>query len=74
MDEVLSPDSSRFWPADQYIVGQNQNSFDKQYLRDYLETCGWNKMPPAPFLPEEVVLKTREKYLQAYELLTGKKF
>ena len=74
VDEVLSPDSSRFWPADQYIVGQNQNSFDKQYLRDYLETCDWNKTHPAPLLPDEVILKTREKYLQAYELLTGKKF
>ena len=74
VDEVLSPDSSRFWPADQYKVGENQNSFDKQYLRDYLETCHWDKTPPAPLLPEEVIMKTREKYLQAYELLTGKKF
>jgi len=74
IDEVLSPDSSRFWPASTYKPGENQDSFDKQYLREYLETCGWNKTPPAPVLPENVVLKTREKYVQAYELLTGKKF
>lgn len=74
VDEVLSPDSSRFWPADKYKPGENQDSFDKQYLRDYLETCKWNKTPPAPMLPEEVIMKTREKYLQAYELLTGKRF
>lgn len=74
IDEVLSPDSSRFWPANTYKPGENQDSFDKQYLREYLETCGWNKTPPAPVLPENIVLKTREKYVQAYELLTGKKF
>lgn len=74
IDEVLSPDSSRFWPAITYKPGENQNSFDKQYLREYLETCNWDKTPPAPLLPEEVIMKTREKYVQAYELLTGKKF
>lgn len=74
VDEVLSPDSSRFWPADAYKAGENQNSFDKQYLRDYLESIPWNKTPPAPELPETVVMNTRAKYVQAYELLTGKKF
>lgn len=74
VDEVLSPDSSRFWPADKYEVGVAQDSFDKQYLRDYLESCDWDKTPPAPQLPEEVIKNTRDKYLRAYELLTGKKF
>jgi phosphoribosylaminoimidazole-succinocarboxamide synthase len=74
VDEVLSPDSSRFWPASTYKPGENQNSFDKQFLREYLENCNWNKSPPAPMLPDEIVFKTREKYVQAYELLTGKKF
>jgi phosphoribosylaminoimidazole-succinocarboxamide synthase len=72
IDEVLTPDSSRFWPADQLTPGQPQASFDKQFVRDYLETCGWDKEPPAPELPAEVVAKTREKYLEAYRLLTGK--
>lgn len=72
IDEVLTPDSSRFWPADQYQPGQGQPSFDKQYVRDYLESIGWNKEPPIPHLPEEVVQKTSEKYLEAYKLLTGK--
>jgi phosphoribosylaminoimidazole-succinocarboxamide synthase len=71
-DEVLTPDSSRFWPRDGYAPGGAQPSFDKQYVRDYLESIRWNKQAPAPGLPEEVVKKTQEKYLQAYELLTGK--
>ena len=73
-DEVLTPDSSRFWPADTYEVGRGQPSFDKQYVRNYLETLAWNKTPPAPALPEEVVVNTRAKYVEAYERLTGKKF
>jgi phosphoribosylaminoimidazole-succinocarboxamide synthase len=71
IDEILTPDSSRFWPADQYKPGQSQPSFDKQYLRDYLETLDWNKQPPAPTLPDEVVEKTRQKYLDALFKLTG---
>jgi phosphoribosylaminoimidazole-succinocarboxamide synthase len=74
IDELLTPDSSRFWPADKYQPGQNQESFDKQYVRDYLETTGWNKQPPAPALPTEVIRKTTERYVEAYETLTGKKF
>jgi phosphoribosylaminoimidazole-succinocarboxamide synthase len=70
-DEVLTPDSSRFWPADQYHPGQAQNSYDKQYVRDYLEEIRWTKQPPAPALPTEVVRKTSEKYLEAYHRLTG---
>jgi phosphoribosylaminoimidazole-succinocarboxamide synthase len=70
-DEVLTPDSSRFWPADQYQPGQAQNSYDKQYVRDYLEEIRWTKQPPAPALPTEVVRKTSEKYLEAYRRLTG---
>lgn len=70
-DEVLTPDSSRFWPADQYQPGRAQPSFDKQFVRDYLETISWNKQPPAPALPSEVVKKTSEKYQEAYTLLTG---
>lgn len=73
IDEVLTPDSSRFWPAEGYAPGKSQPSFDKQYLRDWLTSVGFNKQPPAPHLPEEVVAKTREKYLAAYEVLTGKK-
>jgi phosphoribosylaminoimidazole-succinocarboxamide synthase len=73
IDEVLTPDSSRFWPADQYQPGRGQPSFDKQFVRDYLETLDWNKTPPAPVLPDEVVTKTQAKYLDAYERLTGKK-
>jgi len=72
IDEVLTPDSSRFWPADQYAPGKGQPSFDKQFVRDYLETLDWNKTPPAPPLPEEVVARTQAKYLEAYEKLTGK--
>ena len=73
IDEVLTPDSSRFWPADGYVAGQSQPSFDKQFVRDYLETLDWNKMPPAPALPEEIVEKTREKYQEAYQRLTEKR-
>lgn len=73
IDEVLTPDSSRFWPADQYAPGKSQPSFDKQFVRDYLETLDWNKTPPGPTLPAEVVAKTTEKYLEAYERLTGRK-
>ncbi len=72
-DEVLTPDSSRFWPADKYQPGQTQESFDKQYVRDYLEEIRWNKQPPAPALPAEVARKTSEKYVEAYEQLTGRK-
>jgi len=71
-DEVLTPDSSRYWPADTYRPGGTQLSFDKQYVRDYLETLSWNKRPPAPALPEEVVRKTSEKYQDAYTRLTGR--
>jgi phosphoribosylaminoimidazole-succinocarboxamide synthase len=72
IDELLTPDSSRFWPADQYQPGKSQPSFDKQFVRDYLETLDWNKTPPAPALPPEVVAKTEAKYLEAYQRLTGK--
>jgi phosphoribosylaminoimidazole-succinocarboxamide synthase len=72
IDEVLTPDSSRFWPADAYAPGKGQPSFDKQIVRDYLETLDWDKSPPAPALPPEVVAKTQAKYLEAYERLTGK--
>jgi phosphoribosylaminoimidazole-succinocarboxamide synthase len=71
-DEVLTPDSSRFWPADQYAPGGPQPSFDKQYVRDYLESIHWNKQAPAPALPPEVVQKTRAKYLEAFTVLTGR--
>ena len=71
-DEVLTPDSSRFWPADTYKPGGAQYSFDKQFVRDYLESIKWNKQPPAPGLPEEVAAKTGEKYRQAYRVLTGR--
>jgi len=71
IDEVLTPDSSRYWPQDQYAPGGAQPSFDKQYVRDYLEEIRWNKQPPVPSLPDTVVLKTREKYLEAYRRLTG---
>ena len=73
IDEVLTPDSSRFWPADQYAPGKSQPSFDKQFVRDYLETLDWNKTPPGPRLPDDVVAKTTAKYLEAYEKLTGQK-
>jgi phosphoribosylaminoimidazole-succinocarboxamide synthase len=71
IDEVLTPDSSRFWPADSYRPGANPPSFDKQYVRDYLESIGWNKKPPAPKLPPEVIAKTAEKYREALMRLTG---
>jgi len=71
-DEVLTPDSSRFWPADKYEPGQPQESFDKQYVRDYLEEIRWKKHPPAPALPPEVARKTSEKYIEAYRQLTGR--
>jgi len=74
IDECLTPDSSRFWPADQYVVGQSPPSFDKQFVRDYLESIPWNKQPPAPTLPPDVVAKTSEKYIEAYTQLTGLKF
>jgi phosphoribosylaminoimidazole-succinocarboxamide synthase len=71
IDEVVTPDSSRFWPADDYEVGRGQASFDKQYVRDYLETLKWNKQPPAPELPSEVAKATTARYVEAYELLVG---
>ena len=74
VDEVLTPDSSRFWPADEYAEGRDQASFDKQFVRNYLETLDWNKTPPAPALPPEIVQKTRTRYVEAYERLTGKRF
>jgi phosphoribosylaminoimidazole-succinocarboxamide synthase len=72
IDEVLTPDSSRFWPADKYQPGRSQPSYDKQFVRDYLETLDWNKTPPAPALPADIVAKTQGKYFEAYEKLTGK--
>ena len=71
IDEALTPDSSRFWPVDQYKAGEAQPSFDKQYVRDYLEKIGWNKQPPAPALPSEVVTGTQQKYRDAYQRITG---
>jgi phosphoribosylaminoimidazole-succinocarboxamide synthase len=72
IDEVLTPDSSRFWPQDRYEPGHGQPSFDKQYVRDYLEEIKWNKQPPVPSLPDAVVRRTREKYVEAYRLLSGR--
>ena len=72
IDEVLTPDSSRFWPREQYTPGQGQPSFDKQYVRDYLEQIRWNKQPPVPSLPDAVVQRTREKYVEAFRRLTGR--
>jgi phosphoribosylaminoimidazole-succinocarboxamide synthase len=72
IDEVLTPDSSRFWPKDQYEPGHGQPSFDKQYVRDYLEQIKWNKQPPVPSLPDDVVQRTREKYVEAFRLLSGR--
>ncbi len=71
MDEVLTPDSSRFWPADSYVIGKNPPSYDKQYVRDWLESTGWNKTAPAPVLPADVAQKTSAKYMEAFERLTG---
>ncbi|MFM9836193.1 MAG: phosphoribosylaminoimidazolesuccinocarboxamide synthase [Methylophilaceae bacterium] len=73
MDEVLTPDSSRFWPAESYQVGANPPSYDKQYVRDWLESIHWNKAPPAPALPDDVAARTSAKYMEAFEKLTGKK-
>ena len=72
IDEVLTPDSSRFWPAAQYEPGHGQPSFDKQFVRDYLEAIRWNKQPPVPSLPDEVIARTREKYVDAFRLLSGR--
>jgi phosphoribosylaminoimidazole-succinocarboxamide synthase len=72
IDEVLTPDSSRFWPADQYRPGRSQPSFDKQFVRDYLTSLGWNRQPPAPELPPDIVERTAEKYREAFRLLTGR--
>jgi len=71
VDEVLTPDSSRFWPRDAYAPGKPQPSFDKQFVRDFLETLDWDKRPPAPALPDDIAKITSEKYLEAYRLLTG---
>jgi phosphoribosylaminoimidazole-succinocarboxamide synthase len=72
IDEAMTPDSSRYWPRDQYAPGGPQPSFDKQFVRDYLEQIKWNKQPPVPSLPGDVVMRTRDKYLEAYRRLTGK--
>ncbi|MBE3070435.1 MAG: phosphoribosylaminoimidazolesuccinocarboxamide synthase [Acidobacteria bacterium] len=74
VDEVLTPDSSRFWPADSYAPGHDQPSFDKQFVRNYLDTLDWDKTPPGPELPQDIVTKTRAKYVEAYERITGTKF
>lgn len=74
IDEVLTPDSSRFWPADKYQAGRGQPSFDKQFVRDWLTASGWDKNSPPPPLPDDVILKTREKYIEAFEQLTGRSF
>jgi phosphoribosylaminoimidazole-succinocarboxamide synthase len=74
IDELFTPDSSRFWPSEKYEVGKDQFSFDKQYVRGYLESLDWNKQPPAPSLPDHVILETSKKYIEAYERLTGRKF
>jgi phosphoribosylaminoimidazole-succinocarboxamide synthase len=73
IDECLTPDSSRFWPRDQYVIGQSPPSFDKQFVRDYLETLDWDKTPPAPKLPGDVIARTAAKYVEAFERLTGEK-
>jgi phosphoribosylaminoimidazole-succinocarboxamide synthase len=73
IDECLTPDSSRFWPKDRYVVGQSPPSFDKQFVRDYLETLDWNKTPPAPKLPSGIIEKTSAKYVEAFERLSGEK-
>ncbi|HUZ27809.1 MAG TPA: phosphoribosylaminoimidazolesuccinocarboxamide synthase, partial [Solirubrobacteraceae bacterium] len=73
-DEVCTPDSSRFWPADQYEPGRSQPSFDKQYVRDWASSTGWDRTPPAPAIPDEVVARTREKYIEAYQRITGQAF
>jgi phosphoribosylaminoimidazole-succinocarboxamide synthase len=73
-DEVCTPDSSRFWPADQYQPGQPQPSFDKQFVRDWASSTGWDRNPPAPAIPDDVVERTRAKYREAYERITGESF
>ena len=73
IDEVLTPDSSRFWPSRGYAPGRSQPSFDKQYLRDWLSSLDWNKQPPPPSLPPEIVAQTGKRYLEAYEILTGER-
>ena len=72
IDEVLTPDSSRFWPADDYEPGRSQDSFDKQYIRDYLETLDWDKTAPGPSIPPDIISATSDRYLEAYRILTGK--
>ncbi|SVD67183.1 uncharacterized protein METZ01_LOCUS420037, partial [marine metagenome] len=72
IDEVLTPDSSRFWPLDEYEPGRGQHAFDKQFVRDYLETLDWDKTPPGPTLPDEIIERSQGRYLEAYEKLTGK--
>jgi phosphoribosylaminoimidazole-succinocarboxamide synthase len=74
VDEVLTPDSSRFWPAASYEAGHGQPSFDKQYVRDWLESSGWDKTPPPPALPADVIARTSDTYIQAYELICGRTF
>ena len=74
IDEIFTPDSSRFWEKDKYVIGKSQDSLDKQFVRDYLEQIKWNKQPPVPVLPEEVVNKTKAKYIEAYEKITGRNF
>ena len=74
IDEVLTPDSSRFWPADDYEVGRSQASFDKQFVRDWLETLDWDKTPPGPVVPDDIVAKTRQRYVEAYDRLTDRSF
>jgi phosphoribosylaminoimidazole-succinocarboxamide synthase len=73
-DEALTPDSSRYWPVDGYEVGRSQPSFDKQYVRDWAAGSGWDKRPPAPAIPDDVVAGTRARYIEAYELITGEPF
>jgi phosphoribosylaminoimidazole-succinocarboxamide synthase len=73
-DEVCTPDSSRFWPADGYEPGRGQPSFDKQFVRDWASSTGWDKSPPAPAIPDDVLARTREKYVEAYELIAGEPF
>lgn len=74
IDELMTPDSSRYWPADEYVIGASPPSFDKQYVRDFLAASGWNRVPPAPHLPEAVVQGTRARYVEAYEAVTGRSF
>jgi phosphoribosylaminoimidazole-succinocarboxamide synthase len=74
IDEVLTPDSSRFWPAETYRVGESPRSFDKQFVRDWLETTDWDKNSPAPSLPDDIVMNTRAKYIEAYEVISGREF